>query len=85
MTDPFELTPREKAQIRTSSVERMINTTLSLVNRLRKSSDPNIAEDADTNWQDWKEHRTLVRKLWERERDTIFRRDYLKQEPKEPK
>jgi len=64
------------------SVEHMINTTLSLVNRLRKSSDPNIAEDADANWQDWKEHRILVRKLWERERDTIFRRDYLKQDPK---
>jgi hypothetical protein len=60
----FELTEREKALIRISSVERMINTTIRLVERLRRSSNAAIAEDASINWSDWREHKALVTKLW---------------------
>jgi hypothetical protein len=73
----FELTEREKALIRIGSVERMINTTIRLVERLRRSSNPAIAEDANGNWEDWKEHRLLVKKLWERERDNIYRESQI--------
>jgi hypothetical protein len=69
---PFELTEREKVAIRTISIERMINTTIRLVERLRRSSNSAIAEDACINWQDWREQKALLVKLWDREREAIF-------------
>jgi len=73
MTSSFELTEREKEAIRINSVERMINTTLRLIRPLRKSYNTATAEDASINYEDWTELKSLVTKLWNRERDTIFR------------
>ena len=70
---PFELTPKEEQAIRTCSVERMINTTIRLVNRLRYSNKASIAEDAQVNWQDWHDHKALVVKLWDEAREEVFR------------
>jgi len=67
----IELNDRERALIRIGSIERLINTTIRLVARLRNSVDPAIREDADGCWQDWKDNRLLLKKLWEREREAI--------------
>jgi hypothetical protein len=62
----FELTDYEKLMIKTNSIERVINTSMGLVLKVRH-------EDAEMNHSDWVELKQLVVKLWNRERDTIFR------------
>jgi hypothetical protein len=73
----LELTEKDKALIRTASIEHMINTTIRLVERLRRSSNASVAEGAQNNWQDWKECGGLICKLWERERDNLYRESQI--------
>lgn len=68
----YNLTDSEKEALRIASIERTINVTIRLLSRMRRYSDPAIAEDADQAWQDWKEHKALVTKLWDRERNSLF-------------
>lgn len=69
----FELTAREKAQILQNSIERVINTSIQLAEKAVESQNGRLRELGDTNFQDWEELKTLVVKLWDRERDAIFR------------
>jgi len=59
-----EFSEKEKALLRTTSIEHTINTTLRLVGRLRKSSLPAVAEDAAANWENWSAIQPLLLKLW---------------------
>jgi hypothetical protein len=67
----FTLTPKEQALIRIGSIERTIASTLRLVDRLRRSSNPEIAADAQANWEDWRDARLVVKKLWANAQDSI--------------
>lgn len=73
----IELTEKEKSLIRTCSIEHMINTTIRLVERLRRSSNPSVAEAAQHNWSDWKDCGGLVCKLWAREQDNLYRESQI--------
>jgi len=58
-----QLTPKEKQDLITLNLEHLINSTIRLVDRLRRSSDEAIAENARTIWIDWKANKSLILKL----------------------
>jgi hypothetical protein len=62
----YDLTEREKRHILENSIERVINTSMRIV---KKSTD----EDVFVNLDDWKALKQLVVKLWDRERNQIFK------------
>ncbi|MGD9727631.1 MAG: hypothetical protein AB7L09_21520 [Nitrospira sp.] len=74
--DPFALTEAEKKYILSNSVERMINTTLRILESeplQRPKTDDYLGELVSTNHEDWTDLKATVVKLWDRERDRIFR------------
>ena len=74
--DPFALTATEKRMIMENSIERVINTSIDLADHVKTYyKQEHIREAADTNYQDWNELKWLTRKLWERERNSIFKEE----------
>jgi hypothetical protein len=67
------LSEKERIALRTTSIEHLISTTIRLLARLRTSTIPSIAEDADTTWRLWREHQDLIIKLWKEAAVTSFR------------
>lgn len=72
----FALTNREEHIICANSIERVINTTTKILEKIIARSlahtAPSLREDAMTNFKDWYQIKALVRKMWERERNEIF-------------
>jgi len=64
----YELTKKEKDMICQNSIERVINTTIRLLELEKMHNE----EYAAVNYEDWKYLKTLTVKLWDRERNAIF-------------
>jgi len=64
----YELTEREKDQICKNSIERVINTTIRLLELEKMHNE----EYAAVNYEDWIDLKVLTVKLWDRERNAIF-------------
>jgi hypothetical protein len=79
----YDLTEKEKKLILQNSIERVINTSIRTANRFReKTKDVDEVEEADINIENWLELKYLVVRLWERERQTIFKELRKKEEIK---
>lgn len=65
----IELTPREEELLLNNSVERVINTSVRLVEKYAKRD-----EDQWLNLEDWKELKYLVVNLFNDARNEVFKR-----------
>lgn len=74
-TDPFALTAAEEKLILQSSIERVFNNAI-FIGHIGESDlkEEEQRERASILWQDCEELKWVARKLWEREKDNIFKR-----------
>jgi hypothetical protein len=72
----FEYTPAERHAVLTNSVERIINSSLEVLDYALRHHDrfPEATlEYASVAYEDWLELKQLVTKIWNEKRDQFFR------------
>lgn len=70
---PFEYNKQEEDLILQNSIERVINSTKQILERVPNKELPEgLQELMDTNYQDWEELKELTVKLWDDKRNQIF-------------
>lgn len=71
---PLELTYKEENLILQNSVERVINTSVELVDSIDAKEDDALNDRVETNLGDWEELKWLVVKLWNDARNEVFKK-----------